>query len=155
MIEPSAPPPRNTAPIKIILACCGCMTVAAVLAVIGIFMAFRSGSKAISDSREQAGRFLSAMERHEFDTALAMTSSATRRSLTVEKLADIMSMTEKRRGKPTGHSEQPSFFINNNNGVSTVRLGYTMQFEKGSTNVQLVMVRDANAWRVQSFNFQL
>ncbi len=155
MIDQQVSPPRSGAPVKILLACCGCLTVLGVLSVVGIVVAFRSGSAAVTESKARAGAFLAALERHDFRLAKQMTSRQAKPTASEDKLNDIVSMMEKRNGKATGHSQQPGFYINTINGQTTVRLGYTMAFERGSTSVQMIMVREDNAWMVQSFNFQL
>lgn len=152
---PAAPPPRPNNTPKIIAGCCGCASLGAIVAVVGIFMLFKSGSKVLTDSQKQADTFLTAVEQHDYPRAQQLMSSRAQGVTGIQKLTDIMKMLEGQHGKPTGHTKLPTFYMNNYNGVAQVQLAYTERFERGSVTVHMVMVGEHGDWKVQSFNFQL
>lgn len=116
---------------------------------------FRGTSETIAAAKAPAGQFLDALQAHKFQAAYKMLTPQIQATTTAASLQDIQELLEKRRGAMTGHSDPSNWFVSSNNGVTTVQLTYTEQFQHGSAPVTLTMINTPSGWRVYGYHYQL
>jgi hypothetical protein len=128
---------------------------AVMLCIRGGLVAFRAGSKVLSGAKVTAEQFLQKVEKKDYKAIVPLLAAETQKKASADDIADIVKLLEKKRGAVTGHTGPESWNIRTYNGTTRVQLRYQETFEKGETDVQLVMLSQSGEWKVESFNFSL
>jgi hypothetical protein len=124
------------------------------LVVAGGIFGFRAVQQTASTARPIGDRFLDAVAAHRYKEASAMCSTSTGADFSPQNLSDVESLLEKRHGRMQSHGPA-QWFVQNNNGQTTVRLTYNAQFANGAIPMVVTVLQTANGYRVVGWNYQI
>lgn len=116
---------------------------------------FQWSSKAVAGAKTDADAFLADLEKSDYKSARARFAWEASTATSSSRFTEIMQILKQQHGNPIRHTGPNGFYVSSMNGVTFVRLGYTMQFEKGDSPVDIVMKQQGKKWLVYRFNFQL
>ncbi len=100
-------------------------------------------------------RFLTHLERQEWESAHAMLASTTQGKATHTTLKDMLGLVTKKTGPLTEHSGPVKYYVGSGPGRSYVQLTYRLKGEKGESYARLQLIRESGEWRVGGFHFGL
>jgi hypothetical protein len=111
--------------------------------------------RASSEAKEPAERFLTHLEKQEWQSAHAMLTSATQTKATVTTLKDMLGLVTKKTGPLTQHTGPVKYYVGSGPGRSSIQLTYRLKGEKGESSARLQLIRESGEWRIAGFHFGL
>jgi len=137
-------PPRRSVAVPIVLGILGLLLVAAVVG--GIF-AFKAGKTMTTAAGSVATAFIDDLEAHNWTAARGLVAPQELPQISVKDIKDLQQYVDNHYGKLDSMGT-PGWFVNNNNGVTSVQLQYPATFAKGKATVQVVLTDTPAGYRV-------
>jgi hypothetical protein len=146
---PQAPPPRR--PKFVVPLVIGGLALFALI-VFGVFTAFKGGMRTTQAATVVADKFFSSMSTGQYANAYGMLDSQLQSTTSPAEMKDLQDLIVKRHG-PVTYKQQPSWFVNTNNGVTTVTLNYQAQYAGGSKPVNVVVVDTPAGMKIYGYHY--
>ncbi|BDI30726.1 hypothetical protein CCAX7_27770 [Capsulimonas corticalis] len=143
---PPSGPPKFLIPLLIgILALFG-------VAIYGGVIAFKAGARTTNEAGVFADRFFGTLSAHQYATAYSMLAPQIQATTTAAEMQDMQGLLEKRHG-PVTFARAAGWYINTNNGVTTVTLNYQAQFAGGAKPVNVVVMQTPAGMKIYGYHY--
>lgn len=150
---PQIPPQPNKSN-RVIFIVAGVAFVVIALAVVGGVFAFRAAQRTASAATSTGDSFLNAIAAHQYKTAAVLCDPSQAANFSPQNLSDIESLLEKRHGRMQNHG-MAQWFVQSNNGLTSVNLTYNTQFSNGVIPMTVTVMQTPSGYRVAGWHYQL
>ena len=148
---PSPPAAKKSAPVAAIVL--GILGLLLVLAVVGGFHAFHAVKDSSGAAIAVGNQFVDRMGQHHYPAARALFTAPVQAATPAGNLKDFETLAEKHHGAYLSHG-QPAWNIQSWNGQTRVYLNYPVQFARGSSPVNLILVQTPKGYEVTDAHYQ-
>ena len=145
------PPPRKPLPVALVVF--GVVGLLIVLAVAGGIKAFHAVKAGASAAITIGNSFMDSIGHHNYSAARTLMTAGVQSRTPISTLQDVETLVEKHHGAYVAHG-QPQWFIQNNNGQTSVRLTYPVQFTRSTSTVSMIVVQTSNGYQVYDTHYE-
>ena len=147
-----AQPPRSRTPKFLIPMLLGGVVLIFGLVIVGAVTVFKGGMKTTKAATVVANQFFLSMSGGKYASAYAMLAPQLQATTTPAEMKDLQDLIVKRHGPVTYHQAQ-GWYVNTNNGVTSVTLNYQAQYAGGSKPVNVVVVDTPQGMKISGYHY--